>query len=51
MGSWIVRPVSLRFSAIRLRSLSPFFCFGVFSIRLAVRVTSNNRIFASGVYR
>ena len=52
MGSWIVRSVCLRFSVLpSLVFSSPFSCFGVFSIRLALRVTSQNRIFANGVNR
>ena len=52
MGSWIVRSVCLRFSVLPSLVLSsPFSSFGVFSIRLALRVTSQNRIFANGVNR
>lgn len=52
MGSLMVRAVSLRYSVLRVLFFSsPFFCFGVFSIRLALRVTSQNRIFANGAYR
>jgi hypothetical protein len=51
MGSWMVRPVSLDTPFSVLFIFSPFFCFGVFSIRLALRVTSKNRIFANGAYR
>jgi hypothetical protein len=40
MGSLVVRPASLR-----------FFLLKVFSIHLVLRVASQNRIFASGVYR
>ena len=50
MGSWIVRSVCLRFSVLRSLILS-FSIFRVFSIRLALRVTSQNRIFANGVNR
>ena len=51
MGSWTVRSVCLRYSVLRTPYplLSPV--FGVFSIRLALRVTSQNRIFANGVNR
>ncbi len=49
MGSLLVRPVSSRFSALLI--LTSFLVFGVFSIRLALRVTSQSRIFASGVHR
>jgi len=52
MGSWIVRSVCLRYSVLPSLVLSsPFSSLGVFSIRLALRVTSQNRIFANGVNR
>jgi hypothetical protein len=50
MGSLLVRPVSSRFSVLPLLFLLPSI-FGVFSIRLALRVASQSRIFASGVHR
>jgi hypothetical protein len=50
MGSWIVRSVSLRFSAA-VSVISSFLFFGAFSIRLVSRVASQNRIFANGVNR
>jgi hypothetical protein len=51
MGSLLVRPVSSRFSALLILFLTSFPCLGVFSIRLALRVASQSRIFASGVHR
>ena len=53
MGSWIVRSVCLRFSVLPSLFVlsSPFSNFGVFSIHLALRVASQNRIFANGVNR
>jgi hypothetical protein len=53
MGSWLVRPVSLRYSFFFVFPLTALlsFGFGVFSIRLVLRVASQNRIFASRVYR
>ena len=50
MGSWLVQPVSSRFSVPVLAS-SFLFLIGVFSIRSVLRVASQNRIFASRVNR
>src|SRR5215475_15612017 len=51
MGSCLVRPVSLRHSDQLFSSLLLSLALGVFSIRSALRVTSQNRIFANAVYR